>query len=149
MTLLKAEQLIVAAIYTLADAEGLAPMLDENAPFDLEAHGDDPWYRVTTLPGRPTFREVGTNSRKRQVGIVQVDVFYPGGTYKGKAKTDAQTIIDAFPSSRHITGDTADEVVRIRESWYETRGSGAGGAVPDAWYHVPVSIAWIADVDDV
>ena len=143
MTLLNAEQLIVGAVYDLANAEGLTPMIDENAPFDLEAHGDNPWYRVTMLPARPEFREVGRESRKRQRGIMQVDVFYPRGTYKGGAKTDAQKVVDAFPSKRIIAG-TGDEQVRVRESWYAQ----GDNARDDAWYHVLVSVAWLADVND-
>ncbi len=134
MTLWRAEQLLVGALY---EHSGLDPIIDENMPFDAESH-HGPWYRVSMLPARPQSREIGDGAPMRQRGILQVDVFYPKGEYKGGAKSDAQKIIDAYPAGSVIEGD--GDRVRVRESWY------ASGREESRWYHVPVSIAWLAEV---
>lgn len=109
----------------------------ENVPYTPQA--GKLWQRVNLLPGQTLNPTMGDNF-KRDVGVMQVMVLAPKNAGPAAAAARAEAILQAFPRG----WSAAEGAVRLRvlESPY------VSAAVPnDAWYQVPVSIPYVADVN--
>lgn len=100
-----------------------------------------PFARVAFLPGLTSNPTMGAGSLdvKRYNGLMQVALFYPINTGEGDPRRKADAVIALFP--RGLTLNASGIDVHI-----DYTPSAAPGFTQDAWYVLPVSVYYRADV---
>lgn len=100
-----------------------------------------PFMRVNFLPAQ-TYNPsmgVGALDLKRYTGIMQVTLFYPINQGEGDPRRKADAVIALFP--RGLTLTSSGVVVHV-----DNTPSAAPGYSQDAWYVLPVSVYYRADI---
>lgn len=81
---------------------------------------------------RPAVR--GLNPQQRYEGVFRLQVYCPEGNGPATADAFANTLIEAFEATTHITHNS----ITVSVDYAERRQ----GFLDAPWYYVPVSIGW-------
>ena len=92
------------------------------------------WQRLSHLINNPRDMDMARTAR-RDMGLLQIDVFTPLGGGRLPAMQRAEAIRSHFAPILRLTEGTT--VVEIN-----TAPRIAGGMADDAWWRVPVTVAW-------
>jgi hypothetical protein len=115
---------------------GVFPTAFENAPF--VPTNNVAWQSANLLPGQTENPDYG-DSHHREVGVFQVTLYYPRNAGSQAALTRAELLRAGF--ARGLDLQEGSVKVKILRSPY------IGPATDDdAWYRVPVSVPYTADV---
>jgi len=106
-----------------------------NVSFDP---GGNYWMRPTLLPAEPSMAALGEDADNRNIGIYQVDIFWPQGTGEGPPSSKAEEVMQQFKRGTVIT--LSGTTVRIERAYRES------GRWEESWYQIPVIIDYVADV---
>jgi len=107
---------------------------NEAAPPDADVY----YLSVAFLRGQPENPAVGP-TMERHVGVLQVNVHYPVNTGEGPARRVADALAALFPVGDSMT--YGGVTVRVMQT-----AAAAQGFHDGAWYVVPVSVFYQADV---
>ena len=128
--------IIRQSLETRLNAIGVFPTAFENVPFNPIA--GTPWQRARLLPAR-TENPTQGDAFKREIGIFEVMLAYPQNAGPQLAATRANLIVTSFPKGWSLVVGTLRVLI--------DRSPFIGQGIPDgAWYKLPVSIPYIADV---
>lgn len=108
----------------------------ENAGYTPTA--GTPWVQVQLYPKRPTPLGFGTGAPVRWTGTYRVTLMFPIDEGPGPAIDLAESLLAHFPRGMALTSDGVDVIL-------EQPGLGAG-MVRNAWYQLPLIVAWFATV---
>jgi hypothetical protein len=98
-----------------------------------------PWQRLNFLPGQTENPTLGEGF-KREVGILQVTLFYPTKLGRGAAVARAEVLRAGFKRGTTLTEGT------LRVMIHRDPFIGPGQVIDGAWYALPVSIPYFGDV---
>lgn len=97
---------------------------------------NQPWTRFTFLPVPSIQETIGVTGRNRDLGLAQVDVFYPRDTGTAQPLATAQSILDNVPRGLTLTGTGLTVII-------EASYLGPAQSIEN-YYQLPVVIRWRA-----
>jgi hypothetical protein len=128
--------------FALANHVDASRLAWPNLAFNPNAEGDTLagtfWLRGNLLPGRPMQGTLGTDGLNYQVGIYQVDVFWPRNEADAAAMAMADAISSYFKRGTVINSPSGTTPIQV-----ETTNVWSGSAPDDPdWFHIPVNIGF-------
>jgi hypothetical protein len=97
-----------------------------------------PYQRAALLPGQTQGPTMG-DGFKRELGVLQVDLYYPTGSGPKEATARAEALRGLFP--RGWSASSGPVLLRIVPHPYMSPAR-----IEDGWYRVSVSIPYTADI---
>lgn len=126
---------IHAALRTQLDTLGY-PVAWENVPYEPEE--GQAYLRESFAPNRTREASLGTTGYNRVPGVYLVDVFTPVGRGVADGETIAAAVLAAYTRGSTLTNDGT--AVTIERSYR------AAARADGAWWHVPCTVEWRADI---